>query len=151
MGSGVLTEVLRATKETVANGWTNADGRLTPDPVPGVLEARVAPSSAARALQVFRDVACMAEEVGMLVAPVGGGRHHRAGVGIGQGPAVTPLRIEEQQSRVPIEEIDLQQYLAQRPVLALYEDEILKRGWVSEQMGDSAWCFLGGGIDLRKA
>lgn len=125
----------RATEHAAAHWWTTSDGRLAPDPEPGVLELRVAASSVARALHLFRDIATAAGDRGMRVAAVSAGRQHRAGVGIGRDFAITPLHIEELRARVPISEIDFEQYLSRSPLLAYREDKLRQRGWVPKADG----------------
>jgi hypothetical protein len=123
-------EAVAATLEAVTQWHATPDERLSPYPTPGILELRVTQASVDRALRLFQAIAAASEELGMEVRPVGRGRHHRPGVGIGRGLAITPLRIEEQRSRVPISEIDLEDYLRRDLRWIFREEDLRKRGWV---------------------
>jgi hypothetical protein len=110
-----LHPFLLATREAAASWHCTADGRLSPQPEPGILEARVAPAQLDRALAIVQAVIAACEHAGMDITAVARGRGHRAGIGVGRDGRFTAVRIEEGRDLETLTDRDIEQWLEDHP------------------------------------
>jgi hypothetical protein len=120
-----------------AQGWgVTPDGRLQPEPEPGVVEIRVSPVQLDRALRLVQALIDAGTARGMQASKVVRAREHRPGIGIGRGGQATALRVEEIRCLVAFADLDLEQWRQESPHWAwMREDELRERGWVPRACG----------------
>jgi hypothetical protein len=123
------------TWHTAATWHATPDDRLSPQPEPGIVDARVSRHQLPRALRLVHVVIERSSEVGLKVAPVNRAHRCRAGIGIGRDGAYTPVRVQELRDRIAFADLDLDRWRREHPVWYIREEELRDRGWVPRANG----------------
>jgi hypothetical protein len=118
---------LIATEEAAKSWHCTADERLSPQPQPGVLEARVSRGQVDRSLAIAERLIVACEEAGMEVVALDTGRGHRAGIGVGRNGRFTAVRIEERRDLIALTDEEIERWLQAHPTWWEREDVLRER------------------------